>query len=196
MSSQTDFASRSPISHSHLPCFKLWFHCGTLGQDHASHAGNHLNKFILCLIWSKNALLLLIRLFLCTLAQFNLLILCQRASRGIFFFLAGIHKSWHQHSVLHTVWAVAEHLISTQKLCAKSSFKVLFVQVVLGLFCNFWLLWKCVPIIFPPDLPLSFCVFVNSQYQIAALIFYFGACIHNIVSLNILSVYDRKRAQK
>lgn len=85
MSSQTDFASRSPISHSHLSCFKLWFHCGTLGQDHASHAGNHLNKFILCLIWSKNALLLLIRLFSCTLAQFNLLILCQRASRGIFF---------------------------------------------------------------------------------------------------------------
>lgn len=198
MSSQTDFASRSPISHSHLPCFavrtlvSLWY--SWPGSCQPCWKPSEQIYLVSHLI--KECASIINKAFFCTLAQFNLLILCQRASRGIFFFLAGIHKSWHQHSVLHTVWAVAEHLISTQKLCAKSSFKVLFVQVVLGLFCNFWLLWKCVSIIFSPDLPLSFSVFVNSQYQIAALIFYFGVCIHNIVSLNILSVYDRKRAQK
>lgn len=152
MSSQTDFASRSPISHSHLPCFavrtlvSLWY--SWPGSCQPCWKPSEQIYLVSHLI--KECASIINKAFLCTLAQFNLLILCQRASRGIFFFLAGIHKSWHQHSVLHTVWAVAEHLISTQKLCAKSSFKVLFVQVVLGLFCNFWLLWKCVPIIFPP----------------------------------------------
>lgn len=87
MSSQTDFASCSPISHSHLPCFAV----RTLVSLWHSWPGSRQpcwkpsEQIYLVSHLIKECASIISKAFLCTLAHFNLLILCQRASRGIFF---------------------------------------------------------------------------------------------------------------